>query len=149
VCIRCRREADREKYSHLTAQQKQALVNQVLEAKRKRLDKWEDQMRYAIMAQHRMKSYSDDPSYDLVPFRMWLLGAIRRYGGNQALANTVGVDEKVVRRFSDGYEWVNGYDAPTPIQGVHMTMVDQFGVGVGDPDLVNRLYPYVGADDET
>jgi hypothetical protein len=106
------------------------------------------------MATTRRRKHKDDNEVELVPFRMWLLGRIRLTGSIRAVAREAGVNEKAIRRWAEGYDW--DYEIgqawascePRPIHSVHPSTVDRIGVALGEPDLLERLYPYVDKEED-
>jgi hypothetical protein len=74
---------------------------------------------------------------------MWLLGQLKKHNVEE-LARKSGVDHVQLRRWANGYEWPNSScDEPRPIRSVRLSSVDQVGVGMNDPGLLDRLYPYI------
>jgi len=146
VCKSCRREQSRERYRNLTPAQKRKLVRRANANAAKRRAKWEREIHYARMSVDNKRAAPDDENLDVVPFRMWLLGQIRLQGDASTVARMIGVNEGRVRHLADGYYWSpNGYTAePIPIRTVRVSTVDIYGLKMGDPGLLNRLYPYVG-----
>lgn len=143
VCRWCRNKERREYYASLTTEQKRAKGRRANENARKRRAKWEIEIHYARMAQDRAKEHYDDENVDIVPFRMWLLGQLKKHNVEE-LARKSGVDHVQLRRWANGYEWPNSScDEPRPIRSVRLSSVDQVGVGMNDPGLLDRLYPYI------
>jgi hypothetical protein len=98
------------------------------------------------MSQNNIRPYHDDQELDVVPFRMWILGQIRAHGGVASeVAHKIGVQEARIRHLADGYYWPANRmcDEPVPIRTVRLSTVDEYGTRLGDPGLLDRLYPYI------
>jgi ribosome-binding protein aMBF1 (putative translation factor) len=148
VCNHCRRVEEQYRYHHMTQEEKQARIKRMNAAKKKRIAKLEEQVRQLRKANPRWGANR----VDLVPFRMWLLSKARENGGVSTLAQEIGCDEHNVRRWLHGYDWDSepGPDRyrcePRPIYSINTGTVDSIGVALGEPDLLDRLYPYAVED---
>lgn len=155
VCNVCARAGERERYHNLTEEERLHRVHKAVQNAKAQRRLLKDQIHYAKLAQSRRKRRWDENEVDLTPFRMWLLGRVRANGppGLRGLASEVGVDEKQLRRWADGYDW--DYEIgqawagcePRPIHSIRPSTVDRIGLGLGEPDLLNRLYPWVDKED--
>lgn len=148
VCRSCRREQERQRYHSLTPEQRHDYGVRANENTAKRKAKLLEQVGRARMIQERKDPEWDDFKVDIVPFRMWVLGQVRIYGGTQQFALRLGLDEGLVRRWANGYDWdVDserswGQCEPRPIFSVTVATVDKVGVAMDDPGLLERLYPF-------
>ena len=131
----------------MTDEEKRAKGIRANEQAAKRRAKLEEQVRRARRA---YQKHGNEAELDLTPFRMWILGKSRQEGGAVALATQLGIDEKNVRRWLHGYDWDNddGWGSwarcePRPIRTVSVRTVDEVGIGLGEPDLLERLYPFL------
>lgn len=144
VCMVCLRQMERARYAALAPAARQAVGVRANDNARKRKEKMEETAkRAARVLRH------GNGQLDLTPFRMWLLGKARQEGGAVALGSQMGMDEKNVRRWLHGYDWDNdeGWGGwakcePRPVYTVDVATVDRVGVALGEPDLLDRLYPY-------
>src|SRR5262245_21156822 len=94
-----------------------------------------------------MPSDEWDHYLDAVPFRMYLIRQRREFSDTKAMATAIGVGEQQLRRWLQGYEWINGVGCePSPIRSVRVRSVDKVGIALGDPGLLNRLYPWKQKD---
>jgi len=146
VCKACRRRQSKERYHSLTPAQKHKIIKRANANAAKLRAKWEQEIHYARMSVDNNHDIPDDENLDVVPFRMWLLGQIRIQGSASIVARMIGVQESRIRHLADGYYWPsdNYCDEPAPIRTVRVSTVDIYGLKMGDPGLLNRLYPYVG-----
>ena len=147
VCQVCRRQDERDRYARLSDEAKRAKGIRANEQALKRRARLEEQVQRARQA---AQSYARGAELDLTPFRMWLLGKARQEGGAVALASQIGTDEKNVRRWLHGYDWDNddGWGGwakcePRAIRTVTIRIVDEVGIALGEPDLLERLYPFL------
>jgi hypothetical protein len=154
VCRRCRSDMEKTRYRSLPPERKRERAQRSNANTRLRKQKLEEQIRYARMAhRNHSRNYVDNESYEITPFRMWLLRQVRMIGTVESFATSYGLDAREVRRFCDGFIWEgtrglsSGWDGcePTPIQSVTLSTVDRYGVAVDDPGLLDRLYPYAEA----
>lgn len=154
VCVACARSGERERYNNLSEEERQARVHKAVENTKAQRRKLREQIHYAQLAHSRRRVFKDDQEVDLVPFRMWLLGKVRAVGNTKALASEARVNEKAIRRWADGYDW--DYEIgqawagcePKPIHSIRLSNVDRIGVALGEPDLLDRLYPYAEKEDD-
>jgi hypothetical protein len=149
VCASCRRAEERARYWALSEEERRAKGVQANRQAVRRQAKQHEVIKRAQRAARTPRGH-----LPLVPFRMWLLGKARLEGGTSALARQLDMDEKNVRRWLHGYDWDNdeGWGGwakcePRPVYSVDVGTVDAAGVALGEPDLLERLYPY--ADGET
>lgn len=144
ICAECRRAREKARYEALPPEVKKLSIDRTNRAHKKRRERWVTEIRFARMAHDaRRKQFEDDESVDITPFRMWLVGMIRRHGSNTRVAEIAKVDEKRIRIWADGYEWFAGHEEPTPVRSVRLSTVDQISIALDDVGLLNRLYPYV------
>jgi hypothetical protein len=162
TCEHCKREIERERYNKLTLEQKQARGKKAnkqaqkrrdkalayIERQAKILDKQNDRIerleqkvekavRYRVLYQE-----NGDMYVDFVPFRMWLLRMNRESGYNTVeIAAKIGVNESRVRHWLDGYEWKGTGRDPNAMRSIKLETVDKVAIALGDPGLVERLYP--------
>jgi hypothetical protein len=149
TCATCLRAQARARYAGLPPAARHAVGVRANGNARKRKDKLEETAKRAARALRQ-----GNGELNLVPFRMWMLGKARQEGGASALARQLGMDEHNVRRWLHGYDWDNddGWGGwakcePRPVYTVDVATVDRVGVALGEPDLLERLYPY--AEDGT
>jgi hypothetical protein len=148
VCAVCLRAQARARYAALPPAAKHAVGVRANTNAAKRKTKLEEQVHRARRA-YIANGGGGHAELDLVPFRMWLLAKVRQEGGIEAVARQLGKDGKAVGRWVHGYEWDNdaGWGGwakcePRPIRTVSMQVVDEAGVAMDEPDLLDRLYPY-------
>lgn len=152
VCKSCRRKQERERYNHLSEEEKRARGRIANKQAQIRRDKLNEQIARMNQIRAQRTPRWDDKTVDITPFRMWLLGKSRREGGAAGLSRQIGTHERNVRRWLDGYDWDQdsghafAYCEPKPIYSVTVGVVDKVGVALGEPDLLNRLYPFVEED---
>ena len=74
---------------------------------------------------------------------MWLLRKYREHGYVlEDLADKIGKDPSRTKRLIDGYMWNGAGLDPDPIRFIRLSFVDEVGVAIGDPGLLERLYPF-------
>lgn len=146
TCHACRREQARERYQARPLEERRAIGRRANENRRKRIEQAREQAHRARRAYLPGGGLAELP---LTPFRMWLIGRARANGGANSLAREIGVNDEMVRRWLQGYVWDNdpgwgGWAScePRPIYTVGVATVDRVGVALGEPDLLDRLYPY-------
>lgn len=153
ICASCSRRIERERYNNLSEDERKAKVHQSVENIKAQKARLKEQIHYAQLAHHKKRKYRNDQELDLVPFRMWLLGKVRAVGGIEPLALESRIDEKQFRRWADGYDWDSEIGQawsgcePKPIHSIKMSDVDVIGVALGEPDLLERLYPYAESEE--
>lgn len=153
VCQVCRREEERERYANLSPEEKANKAHRAVQHALKRRRAHREQLHYMRLVQSRRKESNSIGS--IVPFRMWLLGRLKNETARDIERQT-GFDEAQIRRWANGYYWSGEDDRgqawancePTPIYTIKLEYVDRVGVGLGEQDLVERLYPYKEAEDE-
>lgn len=168
-CDHCKRERENARYAKLSEKQKRAKgikANKQAEKRRNKalaeierlhsiVDKQNETLEkqwYKIehVRRHPRALYGsvNGTFVDIVPFRMWLLRQHRESGYNlSGLAMKIGVDEKQIRRWIDGFEWTGVGRDPVPIRTVAILTVDKIGIAMEDPGLLERLYPLAVDDD--
>lgn len=169
TCEECKKRVERERYARLTPEQKRAKgIKANKQAKKRRekalreierqariLDKQNEKLEKQWDKIERAQKYTraprhvyDDDSVDITPFRMWLLRQYREHGYVlDTLAKEIGMDPSRTRRFLDGYMWNGAGRNPDPIRHIRLSTVDKIGAAIGDPELLERLYPLEVEDD--
>lgn len=165
-CEVCKRERERARYDKLTQKQKYERGKKFNEQARKRrndalqeiarLHKILDKQNVKLEKQHarlekartRILHWENGEAYlDIVPFRMWLLRQHRQSGYDlTTLAETVGYDESLLRRWMQGFQWNGAGRDPSPIRSIKFETVDNISVRLEDPGLIDRLYPVLDPD---
>jgi hypothetical protein len=169
-CQECKRQREHERYQSLSEEEKRKKGKKAneqawqrrnhalefIERQRKILDEQNHQIeklsdRLALIKKKNAstppRTIKGVPALDVVPFRMWLLHRFRERGYDlNALAKEMGQDASRVRRWLDGYMWKGIGRDPTPIRVIDIDTVDKIAVNLGDPGLLERLYPLEGSD---
>lgn len=163
-CAACKRERGRESYGSLTPEEKrikgieanrrtqmrrQRALAQI-ERQRKNLDKQNEKLEQQwdkIMLGRKWtrppRGTVNGSAVDITPFRMWLMRQYREHDYNVGLlADDVGKDASQVRRWLDGYTWMGPGLDPVPVRAIDVALVDEIGTTIGDPGLLERLYPF-------
>ena len=162
-CEYCKRRRELERYHKLTPEQKRAKGAKANKQAQKRRDKAlsfiERQRKTLDEQNHKIEVLSDKidrarkltrqprgtgngTAVDITPFRMWLLRRFREGGYDlDALAKEMGHDPSRVRRWLDGYMWNGAGRDPDPIRAIDLGTIDRISVNMGDPGLLERLYP--------
>ena len=169
TCEACKRRIERERYDRLTPEQKRArgieANKQALKRRNKALAEIErqakilDKQNVKLEKQwdkiERTKKFVrapnrlwDDQYVDITPFRMWLLRQHREHGYVlDELAKEMGKDHSQVTRWINGYMWNGAGRDPEPIRFIRLSVVDEISIAIGDPGLLERLYPFEVDDD--
>lgn len=169
-CEHCKREREKERYAKLTPEEKRArgikANKQALKRRQKALeeiarqarilDKQNEKLEKQWEKIERAKKFTRGPrhtynetSVDITPFRMWLLRRYREHGYVlDELAKEIGKDPSRTKRLVDGYMWNGAGLDPDPIRFIRLSFVDEVGVAVGDPGLLERLYPFEMDEDD-
>lgn len=169
TCDKCKRDAERERYEKLTLEQKRAKgvkaneqaqkrrdsalheierLRKILDKQNVKLDKQYDKIERSRKIVRVPYGTGSGIAVDIIPFRMWLMRQYRQHDYNLGdLAKHIGQDPSRVRRWLDGYLWNGTGRDPEPIRSIYIANIDKIGVAVGDPGLLERLYP-LEADDE-
>ena len=163
TCEHCKREAERLRYEALSPEQKRkkgikankqaekrrndALheierLRNTLDRQNEKLEKQWDKLergRRILSVRHGMNG----TYVDITPFRMWLLRQhrLRKYNTNK-LAEDMGHDASRVSRWLQGFEWNGTGRDPSPVRSIDAYIVDEIGVKMEDPGLLERLYPF-------
>lgn len=169
VCNACKWTRERERYNGLSPEEKREYgkrVNlrtrlrrhrqlhviehqrHVLEKREQQITKQEEKLA-AVRDKYRMPrgtagaGYGKEPiAVDIVPFRMWLLRQHRlRNYETQALADEMGQNINRVERWLQGYNWDGVGRDPVPVRAINIDTLDAIAVALGDPGLLERMYP--------
>jgi hypothetical protein len=167
TCDACKRQVERDRYNKLSPAQKKlkgvkankqaqkrrdkALI--YIERQRAILDKQNDKIerleKKVEVARSRVlhEENGSETYVDAIPFRMWLLRRHRESGYNVSdLADEIGFDHSQVTSWLNGYKWNGAGRDPAPMRSIKLSTVDEVAVALGDPGLVERLYPLLVED---
>lgn len=145
ICESCRRAIERARYHAKSLAERQEIGRRVnakaQERKQREAARVAEQLRLASITKGLPKSkYGGSEMLPLMPFRLWLLVAIRERGGVQAFANQIERDESQIRRYAEGIYWESDC-RPRPVNGVTLDVVDDILSAAGSQYQLGILYP--------
>ena len=162
-CEYCKRERERERYHRLSVEKKRAKgvaankrtmkrrndalheierLRSILDKQNEQLEKQHDKLQRARKNASPPRGTINGSAVDITPFRMWLMRQHRQHGYDTgALAEDIGMDSTRTKKWLDGFIWNGAGRDPDPIRAIDIGTVDKIGVAMGDPGLLERLYP--------
>lgn len=144
VCLMCKSEREKARYQALTPTQKRERGRRANEAAMKRRHKLEQRLqRYRQRVGAPKRHINDDILIDLLPLRMFLLRQARiRKRGISGIAETVGIDEALVRMHVNGFYWESDC-RPRPVRSVTLGTVDRYLSMLDVIERLEDLYPEI------
>jgi len=161
ICEACKRRIEKERYDNLSDNEKyekgKRANKQAVKRRYKQLHEIEKLRKEIAKQDNKLEKQHEKiralrkeiprgrwvgSGLDIVPFRMWLLRMYRVHDYNlDNLAFDIGREPRQVKRWLDGYEWNGSRGVPVAIRSINKENVISIGDAVGEPRLLEELYP--------